>query len=89
MKVKVKILINFRSDAEARIIYSSLKPDNIGLPQGLDMEMSIDKKLLIVNFSSTGNLETLISTIDDLLACSQASMNTIKEIEPLDRSKTI
>ncbi|MCP8317452.1 MAG: hypothetical protein H3Z51_11450 [archaeon] len=83
MKVKVEILIDFKSDKEARAIYSSLKPDNISLPKGLEIDMSIDKKLLIVNFSSIGKLETLISTIDDLLTCCQASINTLKEIEPI------
>jgi len=83
MKVKVRILIEFKNDREARAVYGSLKPDNIDLPKGLDIEMRIDKKLLIVDFSSIGKLETLISTIDDLLTCSQASINTLKEIETI------
>ncbi|MCP8308147.1 MAG: hypothetical protein H3Z52_04135 [archaeon] len=81
MKVKVKILIDFKRDEEARTIYSSLKPDNIDLPKELEIDMSVDKKLLIVDFSSINKLETLISTIDDLLTCCQASINTLKEIE--------
>jgi tRNA threonylcarbamoyladenosine modification (KEOPS) complex Pcc1 subunit len=83
MKVKVKILVDFKSDAEERAIYSSLKPDNTNLPEGLDIKMSIDKRLLIIDFSSISKLETLISTIDDLLICCQASVNTLKEIETI------
>jgi hypothetical protein len=83
MKVKVRILINFKSDAEVRAVYGSLKPDNIDLPEGLDLEMRIDKKLLAVDFSSIGKSETLISTIDDLLTCCQASINTLREIETI------
>jgi len=81
MKARVKILVEFKSDAEARAIYGSLKPDNINLPEGLEIEMNIDKKLLIIDFSSIGKLDTLISTIDDLLACCQASINTLKEVK--------
>lgn len=83
MRIKVKILIDFKSDAESRAVYSSLKPDNINLPKGLYIEMSLDKKLLIIDFSSISKLETLISTIDDLLTCCQASINTLKEIETI------
>jgi len=83
MRLKVKILMNFKNDAEARAVYSSLKPDNINLPKGLDLDMSLDNKLLIIDFSSISKLETLISTIDDLLTCCQASINTLKEIETI------
>ncbi|MEM2872715.1 MAG: KEOPS complex subunit Pcc1 [Nitrososphaerales archaeon] len=80
MKVKVKISIDFNSEKEAKAIYSSLKPDNINLPKGLSIEMNVNKMLLVINFSSVSKLETLISTIDDLLTCCQASVNTLKEI---------
>lgn len=80
MRVKVKISIDFNSEKEAKAIYSSLKPDNINLPKGLSIEMNINKTLLMINFSSVSKLETLISTIDDLLTCCQASVNTLKEI---------
>ncbi len=83
MRIKVRILIDFESDAEARAVYSSLEPDNTNLPKGLDMEMSIVKRLLTIDFSSIGKLETLISTIDDLLLCSQASIDTLDEIETI------
>jgi len=83
MKVKVKISIDFNNDRKAKAIYSSLKPDNINLPKGLSIEMNVDKTLLMINFSSVSKLETLISTIDDLLTCCQASVNTLKEIEQI------
>jgi tRNA threonylcarbamoyladenosine modification (KEOPS) complex Pcc1 subunit len=83
MKVKVKISIDFNNDIKAKAIYSSLKPDNINLPKGLSIEMNVDKTLLMINFSSVSKLETLISTIDDLLTCCQASVNTLKEIEQI------
>ncbi|MEM3436953.1 MAG: KEOPS complex subunit Pcc1 [Nitrososphaerales archaeon] len=83
MKVKVKISIDFNDDKGAKTIYSSLKPDNINLPEGLSIRMSINRKLLTINFSSVNKLESLISTIDDLLTCCQASLNTLKEIETL------
>ncbi|MGB9660296.1 MAG: KEOPS complex subunit Pcc1 [Nitrososphaerales archaeon] len=81
MKAKVKISIDFNNDRKAKAIYSSLKPDNINLPKGLSIEMNINKTLLTINFFSVSKLETLISTIDDLLTCCQASVNTLKEIE--------
>ncbi|MCP8304525.1 MAG: hypothetical protein H3Z50_03525 [archaeon] len=81
MKIKVKISIDFKGGKVAEAVYGSLKPDNIDLPKGLDIEMKVEGDRLIIDFSSTGRLETLISTIDDLLACCQASTNTLRELE--------
>jgi tRNA threonylcarbamoyladenosine modification (KEOPS) complex Pcc1 subunit len=81
MKVRVKLIIECKDEVIPKILYSSLKPDNINLPERLSIEMNVDKKLLMINFSSDSKLESLISTIDDLLTCCQASLNTLKEIK--------
>ncbi len=81
MKIKVKILIDFKEGRISEAVYGSLKPDNIDLPKRLDIEMKVEGNQLIIDFSSTGKIETLISTIDDLLACCQTSTNTLRELE--------
>ncbi|MEM3530330.1 MAG: KEOPS complex subunit Pcc1 [Nitrososphaerales archaeon] len=83
MKIKVKLILHCKDETIPKILYSSLKPDNINLPEGLSIRMSAKKKLLMINFSSVNKIESLISTIDDLLTCCQASLNTLKEIETL------
>ena len=80
MKIKVKISIDLKESSVAKAIYSSLKPDNINIPEGLDIEMKVRGKHVIIIFFSTKRLETLISAIDDLLACFQASINTLLEL---------
>ncbi|MGQ9719383.1 MAG: KEOPS complex subunit Pcc1 [Nitrososphaerales archaeon] len=80
MRAKVTILINFKSEAKARSIHGSLKPDNMDLPKGLCIDMEAKGNTLTINFSSTARLETLISAMDDLLACCQASANTLTEL---------
>jgi tRNA threonylcarbamoyladenosine modification (KEOPS) complex Pcc1 subunit len=74
------IKINLESEAEARTIYGSLKPDNMDLPKGLCIDMKTKGNTLTINFSSTARVETLISAMDDLLACCQASANTLTEL---------
>ncbi|NWG08837.1 MAG: hypothetical protein HXX80_00740 [Nitrososphaerales archaeon] len=80
MRTKVTISIKLKSEAEARTIHGSLKPDNVDLPKGLRIDMEVKGNTLTINFSSTVRLETLISAMDDLLACCQASANTLTEL---------
>ncbi len=87
MEIRVKLIIQCKDEVIPKILYSSLKPDNIDLPKGLNIDMSLNGRFLVVDFSSIDRLETLISTIDDLLTCCQASLNTLKEIEQLNRTK--
>jgi len=81
MKIKVSISIDFKEKRVAKAVYDSLKPDNIDLPESLEMRMKVEKDRLIIDFSSTISLETLISTIEDLLACCQASTNTLFQLK--------
>ena len=81
MKIKIKISIDFMKERAIMALYSSLQPDDKDLPKGLELEMRAKGSCLIIDLISIKKIETLISTIDDLLACCQASTNTLSEIE--------
>lgn len=78
MRTEVGITIHLRDKAVAKALQNSLKPDNVNLPEGLGMEMRLDGKSLIIGFSSTGRLESLISTVDDVLECCQLSTKVLE-----------
>ena len=65
-KISVKIEVSFSTNKERDSIMKTLLPDNINFPKGIYVEMSRNKKSLIIDISST-NISTLINTIDELL----------------------
>tara|TARA_B100000029_G_scaffold149037_1_gene144321 strand:- start:1397 stop:1639 length:243 start_codon:yes stop_codon:yes gene_type:complete len=75
---KIAIIINNISDEKAKVVEKSLKPDNINFPDGLSMKVEkIDNKL-VFNFSNSGNMGKLISTIDEVLEHANLALEVIK-----------
>ena len=75
---KVEIIIDNISDEKAKVIKKSLEPDNIDFPDGLFMKVEkIDNKL-VFNFSNSGNMGKLISTIDEVLEHANLALEVIK-----------
>ncbi len=75
---KIAIIINNIPDEKAKVIEKSLKPDNINFPDGLSMKVEkIDNKL-VFNFSNSGNMGKLISTIDEVLEHANLALEVIK-----------
>ena len=75
---KVEIIIDNISDEKAKVVKKSLEPDNINFPDGLSLEVEkIDNKL-VFNFSNSGNMGKLISTIDEVLEHANLALEVIK-----------
>jgi len=81
MKVRVEFSLLCRDERVVAALYGAVEPDNIGLPDGLRMEMRCKGRRLKVDISSEARFETLTSTIDDLLESLQISMETLSESE--------
>jgi len=74
----VTITINSISDKKASAVKKSLEPDNVDFPDGLSMKVEkIDNKL-VFNFSNSGNMGKLISTIDEVLEHANLALGVIK-----------
>ena len=77
-KCTVEIIIHNISDEMARSVEKSLEPDNIDFPDNLSMKVEkIDNKL-VFNFSNSGNMGKLISTIDEVLEHANLALEVIK-----------
>ena len=77
-KCTVEIIIHNISDEMARSVEKSLEPDNIDFPDNLSMKVEkIDNKL-VFNFSNSGNMGKLISTIDEVLEHTNLALEVIK-----------
>ena len=74
----VGITVNNISDDKAKAVEKSLAPDNINFPDDLSMKVEkIDNKL-VFNFSNSGNMGKLISTIDEVLEHTNLALEVIK-----------
>ena len=74
----VTITINSISDKKASAVKKSLEPDNVDFPDGLSLNVEkIDNKL-VFNFSNSGNMGKLISTIDEVLEHANLALGVIK-----------
>jgi len=79
MKARVKLMVETVKDSVAQALYSTLTPDNRNFPRGLKMNMRVEDELLILDLVSWGRVETLISTIDEILDHIQTSLETLEK----------
>ena len=74
---RVSLKFVFKDSRAAQAVEESLRPDNINFPEGLSMQQHIEGKALFINFQSDGKMETLLNTIDEVLASISAVVGTI------------
>lgn len=67
MKVKVKLDVKVADEKTAGAVRDSLLPDNVAIPEEMSVKVDVKGKMVVVEVSSTGRWETLISTVDELL----------------------
>ncbi len=65
--IRSVIRVDFEDSEKAHVVYSSIKPDNKPLPQGLHLEAIVEGATVVVNVECSRGLESFLATIDDLL----------------------
>ena len=66
-QVKVKLRLDLKDGKKVRSVMKALIPDNVNFPRGLSMDMNAEGNFLILSFKSSRKLDSLISTIDEVL----------------------
>ena len=59
--------MSFKDDRIAKVVYSSLLPDNKPLPKGLTINTTLKKCEIIFEIRCKRPLMSLLATIDDIL----------------------
>lgn len=77
MKTSATIVIKFCDEEEAASVLKAVEPDNSPLPQGLRIEARQDGPTLSFEITCDKGPESLLSTIDDLLAAIQLAEKTV------------
>jgi len=65
----------------SEIVNRSLSPDNVDFPKELKFKQKIQKNAIVLDIDSNGNIDTLLNTIDELLAMADSSIKTKLEID--------
>ena len=79
--IEIDISIKFRKKSTAVIIAKSLDPDNKDFPEGLTMNQSGENNVLKIKFKSNNVVETLLNTVDEVLAMIDMTSKTLEKVE--------
>lgn len=85
-KIAIRLATTMR---EAKTIAVVLSPDNIKMPQGLHITVSLENRNVCVKIVSVRGLGTLLATIDEILSCSQMAISSINMAKSIRVTKTI
>ncbi|MFW9811193.1 MAG: KEOPS complex subunit Pcc1 [Candidatus Thorarchaeota archaeon] len=76
-----QIVLDFESEAIAERMLSTITPDNTPLPSGLEIECTVQNKSLSIEIHSKRSLESLGSTLEDIMSAIDLSMRTSDTLE--------
>ncbi|KXH76506.1 MAG: hypothetical protein AM326_02685 [Candidatus Thorarchaeota archaeon SMTZ-45] len=79
--MSVHIKLNFESKEDARRTLLAITPDNTPLPEGLEIECSLDNQQVNVRIRSSRSLESLAGTLEDLMSAIDLSMRTSDSVD--------
>ena len=79
--IEIDISIKFRKKSTDIIIAKSLDPDNKDFPEGLTMDQSVENNVLKIKFKSNNVVETLLNTVDEVLAMIDMTSKTLEKVE--------
>ena len=79
--IEIDISVKFRKKSTAVIIAKSLDPDNKDFPEGLTMKQSVENNVIKIKFKSNNVVETLLNTVDEVLAMIDMTSKTLEKVE--------
>ena len=74
--MEAEICLTYKNEREAEAVAKAVAPDNIQVPQGLIIETVRNGSDVLTTIECQTRLQTLIATIDDLLACVSVAEKT-------------
>lgn len=77
MKMRAKIVCAYESDSTSRSIAAALHPDNLQVPEGVQVVTAARGKQVITKIEVDGRIETLLATLEDLLSCTSTAESVL------------
>ena len=76
--MEAEIRLSYKNEREAEAVAKAVSPDNVEVPQGLFIETVQNGSEVYTKVECQTRLQTLIATLDDLLACVSVAERTFK-----------
>ena len=74
--MEAEIRLSYDNEREAEAVAKAVSPDNVEVPQGLHIETVRSGSEVYTKVECKTRLQTLIATLDDLLACVSVAEKT-------------
>jgi len=75
-RLEAEIRLSYENEREAEAVAKAVSPDNMEVPSGLYIETVRKGSDVLTRIECQTRLQTLIATIDDLLACVSVAEKT-------------
>ena len=69
MKMRANVVCGYKKREAAKAIAAAIQPDNLQAPKGVQVRTSVNNTRVATLVELDGRIETLLATLDDLLAC--------------------
>lgn len=69
MKMRAEVVCVYENERESKAVATALAPDNLQVPEGLEILTVAKDRRVVSVVGLDGRAETLLATLDDLLAC--------------------
>ena len=69
MKMRASVVCGYKKREAAKAIAAAIQPDNLQAPKGVRVRTKVDIARVTTLVELDGRIETLLATLDDLLAC--------------------
>ncbi|MFQ6011191.1 MAG: KEOPS complex subunit Pcc1 [Nitrososphaerales archaeon] len=79
MESRVSLKIDFENEIAAEAVETALRPDNIDLPDGLDIRMKRMGHSLSIEINVVDNLPSLTGTLQEILQHCEVSARSIAQ----------
>jgi hypothetical protein len=76
--LEAEIRLSYGNEREAEAVAKAVSPDNVEVPSGLYIETVRNGSEVLTKVECQKRLQTLIATLDDLLACVSVAEKTFK-----------
>ena len=74
--MEAEIRLTYQNTREAEAVAKAVSPDNLEVPPGLQIETVRNGSDVLTTIECQTRLQTLIATLDDLLACVSVAEKT-------------
>lgn len=77
MRMRALVVCAYENEDISKAIADALRPDNLRAPKGIRIITRARGKRVVSEVELEGKIETLLATLDDLLACTSTAESVL------------